>query len=256
VHDADDAGAQFVAVVSESMARVLWPGQDPLGQCFRVRRANDPCRVVVGVAEDVTRSSLTDETPYQYYLPWKQYTGAGSGIFLRVDGDPAERAPAIQRALQANVPARALVLVDPLQDRIDIQLRSWRLGATMFTVFGFVALALTAFGLFSVISYGVAQRRHEFGVRLTLGASPSEVHGLILRQGAGDAAIGIAAGIALTFASTARLRPLLFHVSPRDPAVYVLVTVALLLVAVAACALPARRAARTEIASIFRADQD
>jgi putative ABC transport system permease protein len=236
------------------MARVLWPGEAPLGKCFRVRDEGGPCRVVVGVAEDIKRSSLTEEQPFQYYLPWRQYPGGGSGLFVRTGDHAAGLATLLQRQLQELVPPRALVRVDPLQSRLDLQVQSWQLGATMFTLFGMVALVLTALGLFSVISYGVAQRRHEFSVRMALGATRADVRGLILRQGLGVATAGIMLGLLMTLAAGRHMEPLLFDVSPRSPAVLGAVACTLFLVALVGSAVPAVVAGRTPIGESLRSE--
>jgi len=125
-------------------------------------------------------------------------------------------------------------------------MRSWKLGATMFVVFGLLALTLAAVGLYSVIAYNVVQRTHEMGVRLALGAQLRDVVRLVVGQGIRHGVAGIIIGAAIALASTRWIKPLLFEVSPRDPAVYVTVTVVLLAVAVAASLIPAQRAARVD----------
>jgi ABC-type antimicrobial peptide transport system permease subunit len=133
-------------------------------------------------------------------------------------------------------------------------MRSWRLGATMFVVFGGLALVLAAIGLYGVISYNVTQRTRELGVRRALGAQSGDVVGLVVRQGVVLGGAGVAIGAAVTYAASGQIAPLLFDVSPRDPTVYALVAGAMLVVAVAASVIPARRAARVDPNVALRSD--
>ncbi len=243
----DRAGAPLVAVVSEGMARALWPGRDAIGQCMRVNADTMPCTTVIGIAEDAVQSSLTDTHRYRYYMPLDQYRPtSGSNLMLRTSGDPATYAEPVRKALQALMPGEAYVVAEPLSSLIDTRRRSWEMGATMFVAFGGLALVVAAIGLYAVIGYNVTQRMHEIGVRIALGARSPDIVRLVVRQGMGFATAGVVAGTGLALAGAHWLQPLLFQQSARDPVVFAAVAVILLLVAGIASTVPALRATRAD----------
>jgi ABC-type antimicrobial peptide transport system permease subunit len=245
------AGAPGAMVVSEAMAKVLWPGEDPIGQCVRINdystaRKGPSCTYVVGVAEDIKTQSLSDDKGYHYYLSAAQFHPQQTGLFVRVRGDATAHVETIRRSLQPLMPGASSVTVTPFADVIGAQMRSWRLGATMFLAFGALALLLAAIGLYSVIAYNVAQRTHELGVRIALGARVGDVLGLVVGQGIRLGVAGIVIGGGIAVLTTRWLKPLLFQESTHDPVVYALVAGVLLAVAVMASYLPALRAARVD----------
>ncbi len=233
-----------VAVVSENMARALWPGRDAMGQCMKVD--SDACTTVVGIAENIRNQGLRGDSMFYYYMPVTQFRPLTGGLFVRVAGDAARFTEALRRSLQREMPGASYVTVAPFEDVVAPTMRSWRLGATMFVAFGALALLVAAMGLYSVIAYNVEQRTHELGVRLALGAQPRELAALVLSDGARMAVIGLAIGLAIAAWASRWLEPLLFDVSPRDGAVYVVSAATLLLVAVAGSWVPAYRASRTD----------
>ena len=242
----DVANAPSVMVVSDAMARVLWPGKDAIGQCVRVNADTVPCTTVVGIAENIKSGTLSDEPTYFYYLSAAQFNPNRTGMMIRTRGEAGAQADAIRRQLQRLMPAPAYVTVTPFADVIGQQTRSWKLGATMFVIFGLLALTLAAVGLYSVIAYNVVQRTHEMGVRLALGAQVPDVVRLVVGQGIRHGVAGILIGCAFALVAARWMKPLLFDESPRDPAVYAIVTTVLLAVAVTASLIPARRAARVD----------
>jgi predicted permease len=243
---ADVAGAPIAVVVSATMAKTLWPGHDALGQCLKLRGEKSPCATVVGIAEDIKAMNLRDDSGLFLYLAATQARLPFMTLAVRVHGDAALYAGAVRRALQEEMPGAAYVTVEPFADVVGESMRSWRLGATMFIAFGGLALTLAAIGLYSVISYNVAQRTRELGVRRALGAQATDVVGLVVRQGVVLGGVGIAMGTVIALIASSRIAPLLFDVSPREPAVYGLVGVVMLVVALAASFIPARRAARVD----------
>jgi putative ABC transport system permease protein len=266
----DHAGAPGVMVVGEAMARVIWPGKNPIGECIRLAlpgSANDPrfglagappdlipCTTVVGVAEDVVHNPVADE-PYRYYIPVEQFPQFGSSrLLLRLRDDPASSAEGIRRTLQKALPELSYLRVTPLRDGVDAQQRSWRIGATMFVAFGVLALIVAAVGLYGVIAYNVAQRMHELGVRVALGAQPGNIVVLVVGQAMRFALAGIALGAVLALVASRWLQPLLFHQSAKDPIVYAVVAVTLLIVAVAASTSPALRASNADPNTALRSD--
>ncbi|MGE0441697.1 MAG: ADOP family duplicated permease [Gemmatimonadales bacterium] len=248
------AGPRAV-VVSESMAKVLWPGQDALGQCLKIGKPDAPCTVVVGIAEDAIQSSLTEDQRFRYYLPYVGATEHGAeAILLRLRDRPADRAEELRVLLQRQMPGEGYVTTMPLAQLVDGEQRSWRLGATMFVAFGGLALLVAAVGLYGVITYNVTQRMPELGIRTALGAQGRDLFRLVVVQGVRLAAIGAVIGLVVSAASGPLIEPLLFRQSARDPVVYGAVAAVLFAVAVLASAAPARRATRADPNSALKAE--
>ncbi|HEY5218549.1 MAG TPA: ADOP family duplicated permease [Gemmatimonadaceae bacterium] len=262
--DADRVGTPLVTVVSESMGRALWPGKDPIGQCIYIGRnpvpsgeaENAPCTTVIGIAEDAVQQSMTDDQKFMYYSSYEQFEpGGGNQLFLRVAGSqPTTMMETVRRDLQKIMPGQGYVTVTPLEGIIDTQRQSWRVGATMFMAFGALALAVAAVGLYGVISYNVAQRMHELGVRIALGAQSRDVVRLVVGQAISFAVAGVTLGLALALAAARWVQPLLFRESAHDPIIYGAVGAALLLVAITASARPALRATRADPNVALRSD--
>jgi len=251
----DRAGAPLVAVVSEGMANVLFAGKDALGQCLRVGADTMPCTTVIGIAEDAVQNSLTDARRFRYYLPLDQFRPlSASFLMLRTRGEPAAHAESVRQALQRVMPGDGYVTARPLGSIIGQQRRSWEMGATMFVAFGGLALLVAAIGLYAVIGYNVAQRMHELGVRIALGARSADVVRLVVGQGMGFAIAGAALGGALAFLAARWVQPLLFEQSARDPLVFGTVAVILVTVAIVASMVPAFRATRADPNRTLRAE--
>ncbi|MFN0180983.1 MAG: ADOP family duplicated permease [Gemmatimonadales bacterium] len=249
----DRANGPRVGVVSESMAAVLWPGKDPIGQCFRVDADTMPCTTVVGVAENLRQSGLTEEG-HSYYLAIDQFHPGDAQLFVRVAGDAEREAEPIRRRLQALMPGDSYLIAVPATKIVAPQLASWRSGATMFLAFGALALGLAAIGLYSVIAYDVSRRTQELGVRMALGAGADSVLRLVVGEGVRLAVVGVAIGSVVALGAGRWVEPLLFRQSARDPAVFAVVTVVLLAAAALASVIPARRAARLDPNSALRAE--
>jgi predicted permease len=251
----DRRGAPNIAVVSEAMAKVLWPGRDAIGQCFRLRSDTVPCTTVVGIAEDMVQRDITGGQRYHFYMPIEQYTRTyGNGLVLRVRGDPAVESERIRSALQRVMPGASYVIVQPLRDIVQVAQRSWRMGATMFVAFGGLALIVAAVGLYGVIGYSVTQRMHELGVRVALGAQRSDILRLVVGQSVRFAIAGVVLGTVAALLASRWLQPLLFHQSATDPLVYGAVGATMIAVALAASALPAVRAAKADPNIALRAE--
>lgn len=246
----DRADAPRVAVVSDAMAKVLWPNQDAIGKCFRIGGDTMPCTSVIGIAENIRSRELSSAGDFTYYLPIAQYRETFVppmlAMFVRVRGRPEDIAESMRGRLQRLMPAPAFLLVQPLQVILDPTMQAWTSGAKMFFGFGALALVLAAVGLYAVVAFGVAQRTREFGVRLALGARPMDVLRLVVGEGVRVTFIGALAGVGIAAAGSSRLGGLLFNESPRDPVVYVTVAVTLLVVGIMASAIPASRATRVD----------
>jgi predicted permease len=244
---ADGEHAPRVMIVSDAMGKVLWPGKDPIGQCVRVSADTMPCTYVVGVAEDIKERALTnDESNYFYYMPAHQFNEQATGLVVRTHGNASDHVDAIRRELQREMPGASYVTVTPFRTIFGGETKSWQLGTTTFVAFGVLALVIAAIGLYSVIAYNVAQRTHEMGVRVALGAQSRDVVRLVLSEGMMLGAAGVAIGTVAALIAGKWVKPLLFEQSPRDPLVFSVVAVALLTVTLAASWIPARRASQVE----------
>lgn len=256
--DTDARGAPPVLMVSDAMAERLWPGRDALGQCMRIawrstRPDTMPCTTVIGVVENAVHNPVADY-PMRYYLPEAQLDFGATWLLLRMRRDPAVAAEEVRRDLQTVMPGQSLVTVRPARDLLDAKRRSWMLGATMFVGFGVLALLVAAVGLYGVISYNVAQRMHELGVRVALGAQPGRVVRLVIGHGVRMAFVGLIVGGMLALAAAPWIEPLLFRQSATDPLVLALAGALLVGVAVVASAAPASRAMRADPNTVLRTE--
>jgi predicted permease len=251
----DGRGSEPVTVINETMARTLWPGSDPLDACLFIGGDDAPCARIVGVAADARRRQLVEEPAFQYYVPFGQERGiGGTQILVRPKSRAATFVPELRSVLHGMEPGVGYLRINPLQATLDPQVRPWRLGATMFLVFGGLALLIAAIGLYSVIAYGVAQRRTELGVRMALGAGVAGIVVMVLRQGLALVLIGIALGLPLALFGARRIESLLFETAPADVTVFGGVALLLVVIAVLASVLPAARAGRTDPAEALRPD--
>lgn len=260
--EADRAGSQRVTIVSEAMGRVLWPGRDPLGECIHVALGAGPavdpvpCTTVVGIAENTAQQNLADDPRFMYYLPMEQVVSEGlSTMLLRLSGPSAvEHAERVRRELTRAMPGDGFVMVRPLQEVVDNQSRSWRLGAALFLAFGGLAFVVAVVGLYGVISYNVAGRMHELGVRAALGAQPGALVTLVVGQGVQFALLGVTIGVGFALLGARWIEPLLFRQSATDPMTYLAVAGTMLVVAAVASLAPAWRAARADPSVALRSE--
>ncbi|HET7565649.1 MAG TPA: ABC transporter permease [Gemmatimonadaceae bacterium] len=241
----DRANTQHVAVINETMARSVWPGEDPLGKCVRMGRQS-ACTTIVGVVTDTRVEGIYNEPGMQLFVPFGQARGTARVLFIRTRGDPAQLEGQVRHTLLSVMPNIPYADVRPVQELLDPQFRSLTLGATMFGVFALLALVVASVGLYSVLAYDVAQRVHEMGVRVALGARPTDVIRLIVGEGVRLVAVGIVLGLVATLAAGRAIASLLFATSPHDPIMLGVVCVTLLVVALAASVLPAWRATRVD----------
>jgi predicted permease len=241
----DGAQSPRVAIVNETMASLVWPNEDAIGKCIIVN--NTSCATVVGVAHDARRFGIREPPSMQYYIAFGQETGFGGTVLLvRPTGDAKAFEQTLRRAIIDAIPDVKLVNVSSMQDRVDPQVRPWRLGAMMFGLFAAIALVVAAVGMYSTIAYSTAQRTHEFGVRLAIGSSSGRLMRTVVYEAIRLTLVGLACGIIVALIGGARVAPLLFDVSPRDPVVFSVVVAVLFAVAIVASLVPALRAARTD----------
>ena len=237
-----------VIVVNETIASWYWPGRSPIGDCVYVG-SDDSCSEVIGVVENAMLFQMVGDVRGQAYLPLTHpamNTRSPLTLFVRVDGEMPGVAEALRRELQSISPNMPFVNVSSFQTLVAPQLQGWRLGATMFAIFGGLALVIAAVGLYSVLAYAVSQRVPEIGVRMALGATRPKIVALFMRDGLGVSMAGVTIGIALALLAGSSVEALLYETSPRDPLVFGAVVIALLLVAGAASVAPALRAARVD----------
>lgn len=257
ISEEDRPNSELVAVVNATMARAVWPGQDAIGQCLLLGDQPNRCTRVVGIAEDARRFSLREPPAMQYYIPIGQHLAYGFGgrsILLRPGVPLADLSERIRREALAADPSLMFVSAKMLQESVDPQIRPWRLGASMFALFGALALIIALIGLYSLIAYLVSSRLQELGVRMALGARVVDIVTMILRQAFALTMLGVAFGILIAVLAGRRMESLLFDVSARDPHVFAAITALLLVCALLASALPARRAARVDPAASLRAE--
>jgi hypothetical protein len=248
-------GAPRVVVVGRTFARLAWRDRNPIGQCLYVGGADSACMQVIGVAGD-RRPGLREEPGLEYYLPYGQHVVSLpiDGLLIRTRAPAEEARGEVQRALQTAEPDLPYVRVESLADRLVPLWRSWRLGASMFTAFGLLALTIAALGLYAVTAYGVTQRTQEIGVRMALGAQRSDVVRLAVWQALRATATGAGAGLIAAAVLSRAVRALLFRVQPADPATLVASIALLLAVAAAAAFVPARRAAQVDPMEALRCE--
>src|SRR2546429_545326 len=223
----------------------ILPGEAAIGKCFV--GSDKRCAEIVGVVPDARRFSAVEDASMHFYVPFADDSSAFiTALVVRARGRPEDLVAPVRAAMQetaANLPYAA---VTPLADLVAPSIRPWRLGTTMFGVFAGLALVLAAVGLYGVLSYTVAQRSHEIGIRMAMGARRGNVLGLMVGQGVKIAALGAGIGALAALAGGRVLSALLYGVSPRDPLVLLRATVIPLVVAALASYVPARRAAKVD----------
>ncbi|MEP6765874.1 MAG: ABC transporter permease, partial [Gemmatimonadaceae bacterium] len=243
--ESDVTGAPLVVFVNETMARTMWHGRDPIGQC--VALYNGPCRTVAGVVRDVHFSRVVAEPAMQMYMPLAQAGRKGEpaiGSVLIIRSAPSHLQSAVaemKRALSAALPT-AQITVQTLQQEIEPQYRPWKLGAMLFTTLGALGLLVSSIGLYGVIAYGVRRRLHELGIRAALGAERKRLVLLVLGQGMRTVVSGLLLGIALSFALSRFISAIVYETSLRDPIILGGVSLTMLVTALIASFLPAWQA--------------
>jgi putative ABC transport system permease protein len=240
--DHDRFDAERVAIVSQGLARRHWPDRDPVGQRISSDRGQTWARVV-GVAGDVRQTGLAVvEPPDVVYASFGQFPGYTSTLFVRTSGDPAALADKVRGEIRALDPQAAVSNVRTLETIRHDALQSPRLTAFLLGLFAFVALAISAAGLAGVLAYSVSQRTREIGIRMALGAARGSVLRMLLGQGLVSVGIGLLVGLVGALALSQLVSGLLFGVAPTDPMCFAGSAIVLVVVALAAAFLPARRA--------------
>ncbi|MDX2032689.1 MAG: FtsX-like permease family protein [Blastocatellia bacterium] len=265
VSESDALDAPRVAILSDTLARRIFGSQDPIGRRIHPSRLNPgqtaaPDRFtnvslwteIIGVAADVKSLSLDPQIETNVYVPYWQWPMQSPTMVVRTTGNPANLTAAIHSEVKAVNKGLPAPNVRTMSARLAEVVAEPRFQALLVSLFGLLAVVLVSAGIYGVVSYSVAQRAHEIGVRLALGAPPRAVMGLVIGQGMASAMGGIALGLAGAWALTRLLKSLLFGISATDPFSFALAALSLLGVSLLACYLPARRAARVDPLAVLR----
>jgi predicted permease len=247
----DDLGRPRVVLINSAAARAFWPNVDPIGKTVSV--GGTDTATVVGVVGDVLYGSIGEPANPDVYVSYYQVPFTyRMMLFVKTRVPPMSVAPAVRRALAEVAPGFPAYHFHPLTENVSVVTSDLRVSALLISLFAFVALGLAVLGTYGVISYAVAQRTREIGIRMALGAAPSNVTRLVVGQGAALAGVGGAFGLLGALVFTRFLRSLLFDVDPSDPVTLVAIAVVLAVAALAASWIPARRAAGIPVVRALR----
>jgi putative ABC transport system permease protein len=241
----DDVQAPRVVLLNEAFAARYFRGQNPVGQRLKLGWANTPSEII-GVIANVMNDDMDDLAEPSIYLAFAQYPSSQMNLVVRAPGASTQLVPAVRRELAALDARLPLAEVKAMQQIVDERRSPKAAMMWVLVAFGFIALLMAAVGTYAVMAYSVAQRTHEFGVRLAMGAQTADILKLVLRRGLALAMLGLGLGLAGALAMTRALRQLLYGVSATDPWTFGGITLLLVAVALLACYIPARRATRVD----------
>jgi putative ABC transport system permease protein len=259
-NDQDRQDAPGVAIIGESVARNVWPGEDPIGKRLTLEDKPKPEEwlTVVGVVEDVQQTDLSKEPPRAVYQPLPQTKRAfflsNMAYIVRTSGDPRLVAGLLRERLREVDPNQPVMSMSTMQDLLANSVAEPRFQSSVLGAFAFAALALAMVGIYGVMSYAVAGRTREIGIRMALGAERRNVLALVLRQSAVLVILGITLGLGGAFAATRVLHDLLFEVKPTDPLTFAAVAGLLAVVGLGAALVPARTATRVDPVTALRSE--
>lgn len=247
-----DGEAPGAIVINEAVARRDFPDTDPIGA--RLQRGPDSYATIIGVVRDLKYDRIDAEPSPELFLAYTDDRLFGVTLVMRIDGDPIAAAPAIRKALSAIDPTQSLYSIRTMEQALARSIAPRRFNLLLLGSFAIVALVLAALGVYGVVGYGVSERTQEIGIRLALGAERAGVVRMIIVQGMTAVVIGLAGGLLAAIGATRFIEGMLYGVQPHDAQTFAWVTVSLAAVALAACALPALRAAFVQPAIALRAD--
>jgi len=254
VNEADLPEREPVAVINETFARQIYPGDNPIGRTFILNLGNEKPHEIIGVVGDVKLITLEGEIRPTAYLSSRQYAFGLMNFVVRTTGDPARLGPAAVRVIRDIDPLLPVSAVRPLEDVFAESIARPRLTAVAMSIFAGAALLLAALGVYGIVAYSVSQRAREFGIRVALGAQPGQIIGMVVGQNLRIVALGLGVGIMAAIPATRLLRGLLFQVGPNDPMTFVVIGVTLAAVAVVASYLPARRGTQVDPVVTLKAE--
>jgi putative ABC transport system permease protein len=256
--EADDIGAPPVVVVNETAAKTYWPNRDALGQCLRIGRSNSPCSRVIGITKDSHMDEIIEERNAEVFVPSVQQRGflaRPSYLVVRAQpGEVAHVAETIRKTLRARFPQAEPPIVRTAASVLEPELQPWRLGMLLFASFGALAVVVAGIGVFSAMAYVVNQRSRELGIRAALGARRARLVAIVVVDAMRMIGAGILTGVALALLAGRLVATLLYATSPHDPIVMVTTSVGLILVGIAASAVPAWRASGADPMDALRAE--
>jgi putative ABC transport system permease protein len=242
----DTQGKPGVIIINEAMARKVWPDEEPVGKRLKMGVPENPWLTVAGVVRDVQLAPGADPPP-QAYMPYAQIPNFGPRyLVVRSASDPTGLIAVIRDEVSAVDPDQPLASASLMEEVMSESLSRQRFNMALLVIFAALALALASVGIYGVMSYTVTQSTREIGIRLALGAQPTDVLKLVTKQGFLLTAAGVGAGVVASFALTRLMSNLLYGVTATDPLTFVFVSMLLLLVAMLACYIPARRATRVD----------
>ena len=247
--DQDNANAPQVCIIDDTFARAHWPNEDPLGKKVKFGRVSNenPWMEIVGVVNHVKHYGVDQDSRVEMYLPYMQSAIPSFTLVVRTTGDPASLTSAVRQAVQSVDPDVPIYQARTLESIVSDRVARRRLAAVLISVFGSLALVLAAVGIYGVMSYAVTQRTHELGIRMALGAQQGDIFKLVIGHGMIRAAMGMALGLGIAYFGLSRLvAAVLFQVTATDPPTYAASPLVLLLVALLACWIPARRATHVD----------
>ncbi|MHB8755749.1 MAG: ABC transporter permease [Candidatus Acidiferrales bacterium] len=261
--DSDNGQSQGVAIINETLAKQYWPNQDPVGQQLRVHllkaksvpwrpAASDAWLTIVGIVGDLREHEFGNRKMGELYLPYLQDPSRLMRMVLRTSAPPDTLARAARQAVQSVDKNQPITAVKSMEEFLSESVSTQSLNTDLLTFFAALALVLAAIGIYGVMSYGVEQRTHEIGIRLALGAQPSDVVRMIVRQGVQLALIGIGIGLVATYAVIRVLSGSMFGIKSLDPLSTAFAALLLFIVAFLACYIPARRATRVDPVQALR----
>jgi predicted permease len=247
LEERDASQSPRVVVISEGLRRREWPDESPVGRRIRVAWQGEPLEAeIVGVVSQIRHERLDVAARPEIFMPLAQVPFTSMTFVLRGNGEPRTLIDAARREIWAVDPLQTVYDSAGVEALIDASLVRERFSMTLMSAFAFVALLLCASGIYGIISFTTSQRTREIGVRMALGADGAAIQRMVLREGTGVIALGLALGLAGALAAARYVQSLLFETRPGDPATFVVVCSILAIVGLAACYVPARRATRVD----------
>jgi putative ABC transport system permease protein len=264
-HETDGTPGSENVIINEKFAATLFANEDPIGRRIRfVQGQPGPgqppppvpvWRTIVGISPTIRHASPQDAEPAAaMYMPHRQDTPGGAAILVRSRLDSGAVMSAVRREVAAVDPDQPVLTVQTIDQMLSQQMWPYRVFGSLFAIFAFIALVMSAVGLYAVMAYSVTQRTAEIGVRMALGAEGRQISWLVLRRGLIQMGLGLTIGLTGAFFLSKVMRSLLVQITPSDPATFATITVILLVVTICACLFPARRATRVDPLVALRAE--
>jgi len=252
--NADAPGRPTVTIINETLARRIWPGEDPIGKRLKQGwpETQSAWREVVGVVADVKLNGVDRDTPMQAYLPLAQEPAGFLGVVVRTSSDPLSVSAQVENAIHSADKDLPVFEIHSMDQLLGNAIARQRLTLVLLSGFAILALLLAAVGIYGVISFSVNQRTHEIGIRIALGARSGDLMRLILGQGLKLTLVGVTLGLLSAYVLTKWMQALLFGVSATDPLTFAAIAFLVTLVALLACYIPASRATRVDPIVVLR----